>query len=176
MGAATRHIRHRARGRGFTLFELAVCVVLIGALATVLLERLGRYQEMAERAAMEATLRLVKTGLQIRLAELIVTNREALAGRLEIDNPLHWLERRPVNYGGPWQPPGIPGNWYFDERARELVYVANAASRLEFDAGMAAKTLRFHPRVLRNRVWVAGRPVESVSGVTIEPVRRYRWQ
>jgi hypothetical protein len=42
------------------------------AMGTVFLERLRFYQEIAEKASMEATLRQIKTGLQIRLAELII--------------------------------------------------------------------------------------------------------
>jgi len=69
----------RATQAGFTLLELGVAITAIAVLAVLLLNRLHIYQEMAEKAAMESTLRLIKTGLQIRLAELIITNRQGEA-------------------------------------------------------------------------------------------------
>lgn len=163
------------RSRGFTLLELVVCLFVIGALSAVLLSRLAYYQETAERIAMETTVRLIKTGLQIRLAELIIANRQSEAAVLEIEDPVQWLERRPVNYAGVFHAYATPGTWYFDEEARHLVYVANAASRLEIDASPGAKILRFRAKLLKDRVAAPGGPVERVSGVALAAVQPYRW-
>lgn len=162
---------------GFTLFELAVCVLVIGVLATVLLNRLGFYQEMAEKAAMESTARVLKTGLQIRLAELIIANRQSEADVLEREDPVQWLEKRPVNYGGVFHDYPRPGTWYFDERERQLVYVVNTGSRLEPDGQTESnpKQVRFRARLLKDQVQIAGGPVESVTGITLMPVIPYRW-
>lgn len=165
----------RARQSGFTLFELVVVIAIFGVLWTVLLERLHRYQELAERAAMEATLRLVKTGLQVRLAELIATRREAEAVRLETENPMEALESKPANYGGEYRSPPQPGTWYYDARARELVYVVNTGGGLQLEAGAPEKELRFRAQLVRDRVLAPGGAVESVTGVTLVPVRSYRW-
>jgi prepilin-type N-terminal cleavage/methylation domain-containing protein len=163
------------RSRGFTLLELVVSLIVIAALATLLLSRLAYYQETAERIAMETTIRLIKTGLQIRLAELIIVNRQSEAAVLEMEDPVQWLEKRPANYGGVFHDYASPGTWYFDEQARELVYVANAASRLEIDARYDAKVLRFRPKLVRDRVSAPGGTVESVTGVTLAAVQPYRW-
>jgi general secretion pathway protein G len=72
--------------------ELAVAISIIAVLATVLLDRLAYYKEMAEKAAMESMVRIIKTGLQIRLAELIIGNRQAQAAALEADDPTQWLD------------------------------------------------------------------------------------
>jgi general secretion pathway protein G len=161
--------------RGFTLFELAVCVMIIGVLAAVLLNRLAYYQEMAEKAAMESTARLIKTGLQIRLAELIIANRQSEAGVLEQEDPVRWLEQRPVNYGGVFRDDPRPGAWYFDGQQRQLVYVVNNGSRLELGGEAGLKQVRYRARLLRDRVQTAGGVIESVTGVAFMPVIPYSW-
>jgi general secretion pathway protein G len=171
---AIRNVKPRLRG--FTLLELAIAIVAICALAAVLLGRLVYYQEMAEKAAMESTVRLVKTGLQLRLAELIATNRQGEAAALEIVDPTHWLDARPANYGGAYGNAPERGKWYFDAVRRELVYVVNSGDRLEIGTGAPAGEIRFRARLLKDRLKVGGATVESVTAVTLVPVAPYRWR
>lgn len=161
--------------QGFTLFELVVCILVISALATVLLDRLAYYQEAAEKAAMESTARVVKTGLQIQLAHLIIANRQSQAAVLEQADPFQWLEQKPGNYGGIFREPLQPGNWYFDAREKQLVYVVATGSRLELDGRPDGKQLRFRARLLKDRIRIAGGEIESVTGITLLPVVTYRW-
>ena len=165
----------KLRNRGFTFFELAVAIVIIGVLATVLLDRLHYYQELAEKAAMETAVRTIKTGLQVRLAELIVTNRQAEAAALENEDPIKWLDEKPANYGGTYRERPERGNWYFDASARQLVYVVNTGNRLELVVALEPKEIRFRARLLRDRINTSGGAVESVTGVTLAPVQSYRW-
>jgi general secretion pathway protein G len=171
----TRNTEWRSRGRGFTLLELVVAIAVIGVLAAVLLARLAYYQEMAEKAAMEATLATIKTGLQLQLAELILTNRQAEASRLETEDPVRWLEQKPANYAGAYREPPEPGTWYYDAPRRELVYTVNTGSRLALADGAPGKELRFRARLIRDRARFGGEEVEGVSGVVLVPVRPYRW-
>ena len=161
--------------RGFTVLELVIVIIIYSVLVTVLLNRLNYYQELAEKAAMEATVRVVKTGLQIRLAELITANRQAEAARLEAEDPMQWLEKKPANYAGDYREPPERGAWYFDERERQLVYVVNTGHRLELDSGPEPKEIRFRARLLKDRIQAGGATVESVTGITLAPVRAYRW-
>jgi len=163
------------RERGFTMLELAVVIVIYSVLITLLLNRLNHYQELAERAAMESTLALIKTGLQIRLAELIATNRQAEAGELEAEDPVQWLDAKPANYGGRYREPPERGAWYFDARERQLVYVVITGNRLDLDSAHEPKEIRFRARLTRDQVRAPGGPVESVTGVVLVPVRPYRW-
>jgi general secretion pathway protein G len=161
---------------GSSLFELVVVLIIISVLSAVLLNRLGFYKEMLEKAAMESTLRNIKTGLQVQLAELIVTNRQAQAGRLENEDPVQWLDEKPFNYGGSYRAPVTIGTWYFDARTHELVYVVNTGNRLEVDTDESPKELRFRARLVKDRLKLFGNSVESVTGVSIVPARPYRWQ
>jgi prepilin-type N-terminal cleavage/methylation domain-containing protein len=166
----------RQRARGFTIFELVVAIVIFSVLITVLLGRFGFYQEMAERAAMESTLRLIKTGLQIHLAELIVANRQGEAVKLEAEDPMQWLDPKPANYAGTFREPPERGAWYFDAGEKQLVYVVNTGKRLELDAaGSDGKQLRFRAQLLKDRIQAGGATIESVTGVTVVPVHAYRW-
>ena len=158
------------------MFELVVVLIIISVLAAVLLNRLGFYKEMLEKAAMDSTLRNIKTGLQVQLAELIVTNRQAQAGRLENEDPVKWLDEKPLNYGGNYRAPATAGTWYFDTRTHELVYVVNTGNRLELDTDISPKQLRFRARLVKERLKVFGNSVESVSGVVIVPALPYQWQ
>lgn len=161
---------------GSSLFEFTVVLIVISTLATVLLNRLDYYKEMLEKAAMESTLRNIKTGLQVQLAELIVTNHQAQAGRLENEDPVQWLDEKPFNYGGNYGAPAATGTWYFDAAKHELVYVVNTGSRLEIDADADPKQVRFRARLVKDRLKLFGNSVESVTGVTLVPVHPYRWQ
>jgi general secretion pathway protein G len=163
--------------RGFTLFELVVVILIFAVLTTLLLDRLAYYQEALERAAMEATLSGIKTGLQVRLAELIIANRESEARELEAQDPVRWLDAgRPANYGGAYREPAAAATWYFDEASRQLVYVVNTGSRLEIDGQPAARELRFRVRLVRGPVHLPGGAVERTSGVVLAPVQAYRWR
>jgi general secretion pathway protein G len=166
----------RRKPHGFTLFEFAVAIVIISILAWVLLTRLAFYQEMAEKAAMESAVRVIKTGLQIRLAELIIGNQQGEAGALEVVDPMRWLAARPANYAGAYREPPTLGKWYFDATARQLVYVVNTGNRLDLATAADAKQIRFRAQLLKDRLNVGGAEIESVTGITLIAVTPYRWR
>ncbi|MGE0556655.1 MAG: type II secretion system protein [Burkholderiales bacterium] len=161
--------------RGFSLLELAVVAVVLSALSAILLQRLNYYQEAAERAHFETTLQVYKTGLQIRLAEMILERRENEARRLEDENPTLWLSEKPTNYAGDYPSVPVAGSWYYDKSSRELVYVANTATGLEVAERDGLKQLRFRVQVVRQPVAITGGKVEGIAGIKLAPVSVYRW-
>lgn len=161
--------------RGFTLFELIVVIVIISLLATAAVRRLTVYQEMAEKATMDATLSIIKTALQIRLANLIIDNRQKEALELEETNPMLWLAEKPSNYLGLYRVPTERGSWYYDEGRLELVYVPRSAEYLEVETTNGDQEIRFRTRLIIDQFKTAGVRVNGVTGVAIIPVRPYRW-
>ena len=165
----------KQRQRGFSLLELSVVAVLWVVLFGVFLERLTYYQEAAEHARFESELQIFKTGLQLRMAELISTNREHQVRELEKENPLRWLDRKPAYYAGEYPQNPESGSWYFDSVARELVYVVNQDRFLSVDSQRQPKQLRFRVRVNEQPVDAPGGRVRGLAGITLEPVFLFRW-
>jgi prepilin-type N-terminal cleavage/methylation domain-containing protein len=118
--------RSRHRYAGFSLFELMVGIVIIGVMATVLSVRMLRYQEYAEKTAMEATARHLQTALRLQVADLMMRDRLHEVDRLLQENPITWLETPPPNYIGEQaaalQDDTLRGRWHFDTVQRAVIY------------------------------------------------------
>lgn len=121
------HFRRRVPAQGFSLLELIVVVCLVAVLVTVLLDRLLRYQELAEKTAMEQTVGVLRSALTLQFAGRVVSGGLSAVGDLSKQNPMDWLAERPSNYVGVRYDPGASdvakGSWYFDARGNELVYL-----------------------------------------------------
>ena len=159
---------------GFTLIELILVLLVVCLLSATAIDRYLYYQERAEKLAMEATLAAIKMGLQIRLAELIITNRQTVAAELERENPIRWLDEPPANYAGEYRVPPKAGNWYFAAGARQLVYVPTNTSYLQW--GQAASgELRFQVGLRYNAIETADGKAQALAGIGILPAQAYRW-
>ena len=118
----------RAGQRGASQLELAVSIVLLAIFLAVFLERAFYYQEYAEKTAMEMTVANMRTGLRYKIAGLILDNRLPEIATLADENPVNWLAEPPENYLGELDSlprDGTAGKWFYDKRARELVYTVN---------------------------------------------------
>jgi prepilin-type N-terminal cleavage/methylation domain-containing protein len=125
---ASQSMRRTVRYRysGFSMFELIIGIVIVGVLATFLSERMLRYQEYAEKTAMEVTARRLQTALRLQVADLMMRDRLHEIDRLLQENPMTWLETPPPNYVGErtaaTQGGASRGNWYFDAVHRTVIY------------------------------------------------------
>ena len=123
-------------GRGFTLFELAVVVAVVGVLMVVLLSRLSFYRDEAERLAYEQTLNALRTEVQLQSYALVIAGRTKDIAALAGQNPMNWLAQKPPNYLGEIYSPDVKklvsGNWFFDRSDGKLVYLLNKSNT--FDA------------------------------------------
>ena len=159
-------------GAGFTLLELAVVICVVGVIMVVAGGRFLYWEERAEKAAVDAVLAGIKMGLQIRMAEMIMSNQQAEVAVLETDNPLRWLEQPPGNYAGEYAAPAKRGYWYYAARERELVYLPNHSAYL--DTGQSGnKELWFRIAVRYEVSPVTGGRVPS--GIGLVPARGFNW-
>lgn len=146
------------RNRGFTLIELLIVISIVAVLFGVGLERLLRYQEMGERAAVEQNVAAINVALNMKFAAYVVRGRPAAIQGEVGKNPVGLLARSPENYLGELFSPDIRslprGSWYFDRSNGDLVYLPNRRRYLSSDDGP--------PEALRFRVVLA--PVRNEPG------------
>jgi prepilin-type N-terminal cleavage/methylation domain-containing protein len=146
------------RHRGFTLIELLIVISIVAVLFGVGLERLLRYQEMGERAAVEQNVAAINVALNMKFAAYVVRGRPAAIQSEVGKNPVGLLARSPENYLGELFSPDIKslprGSWYFDLSNGDLVYLPNRRRYLSSGDGP--------PEALRFRVVLA--PVRSEPG------------
>ena len=165
----------RGKQLGFTLFELLGIILVVSVLSLLLFDRFLGYQALAEKTAMEMTVINMRSGLRLRVAELMMQDKMNEIASLVHENPINWLAAPPPNYIGTFQNPeqhAIPTNaWYFDTRRQELVYIPGRDNIFGVDIA--------HETALRFRVTAVERPpvngreaVPKVEGVMLVRVAR----
>ena len=159
---------------GFTLFELIVVVCIIAVLGIAALDKLFYYQELAEKRAMEYTVAIVKTGLQLRMAELVSGNRESEIRQLATENPMRWLAEKPANYVGEFREPQSAGSWYFDPGTHHLNYMVRKDSYFESEQS-GPKRIEYQVKVQYEPVEMFGARTNVLVGVSLIPTTHYKW-
>lgn len=182
-GDQCRHMGNSsACQNGFSLLELAVILVIISVLLWVVGTRFFNIQAYAEQAATEQAVGALQSALGMKVAERFVKGDTKGIESLEGSNPMDFLAQAPKNYLGALQRPDPSsidgGHWYFDARARVLVYQVRNRERLE---GGARNPVRIRLAVRlqyedRNRNGILDRGVEKVVGVQLIPLEPYRWK
>ena len=161
---------------GFTLLELAIVILLIGIVASIFLNRMQRYQELAEKTVVEATVANMRSGLRYRVAELMMNGRMNEMVSLSRENPMSWLKAPPSNYLGqlsqPQQKRIPPGSWYFDQAQHDLVYLPEHARY--FKPGPDGQKA-IHFRVIASTRKQATNDSDRVEGISLAPVASYDW-
>jgi prepilin-type N-terminal cleavage/methylation domain-containing protein len=164
------------RSAGFTLLELVIVICLVGIFAAVALDRFFRYQEIAEKTAMEATLGAMRSGLTLQVAARIPRGGFAALEGLAEENPVDWLAKAPPGYLGALHDPApgkIPsGSWYFDLKNNELVYTPQRTRYLVPDTGEANG---IHFRVVLRIAQNDRSGVRELAELDLRPTRPVRW-
>ena len=176
-----RNTKHETRNpeRGFTLIELVVVIIIVSILATALLNRVWFYQEQAEKTAMVEVAAALQTALTMQHGRLLTRGMESEIAALAADNPMSWLAKPPRNYSGEFYDPTprsvAPGNWVFDLKTRELIYVLDRAEH--FVPGKdGQKWIRYRVRLMYDpALGAAGKNAKELAGTLFEPTEPYRW-
>lgn len=163
--------------RGFTLIELMVVICVVALLFAVALDRLMRFQELGERAAMEQNIAAMNVALTMKFAALVASGRPRAIEKELGANPVENLARPPENYlGALFMPPAelLPArSWYFDRASGEVVYMPGKTRYLS-EPRDAMNGLRF-------RVYLTdpspreGETVTEIRQALVRPVQPYRW-
>ena len=162
--------------RGFTLFELVVVVIIILMLIVFFLDRARYYQEQAEKTAMEVIIGTIQSSLTLQYGQVITRGKPSDVAALMQDNPINWLQKKPLNYAGefydltPLAAEG--GNWAFDLKSHHLVYLLRNSNH--FIPGTDGKRwIRFHV-VVDYLPSLHNQPPEP-TGIAFEPIEPYSW-
>lgn len=152
--------------RRLSRVEVAVYAVVIGTLSMVFFSYLSDYMEMAEKVAMETTVRNVTAAINLRYAMQVMTGDRKRTEQWPKENPFDLAHTFPPNYRGVLGTPEAAGGerpaWLFDAPRAELVYLPRLYKHLEDGA---IDELRF--RLERN---------PSGHGFVLAPTAVYSWQ
>lgn len=173
-------VRNLQHSKGFTLIELIVVIIIIVILMGLFLNRMQYYQERAEKTAMEAVAGTIQSALTLQYGQILTRGKREDIAALAQDNPMNWLQKMPNNYSGEFYDPTplavAAGNWVFDLKSRDLVYVLHNADN--FKPGRDGKRwIRFHVVVsyevphLPSLQHLPG----ELTGIVFAPVEPYSW-
>ncbi len=167
------------RQQGFTLIEMVIVITIMVMLIAASLNRLENYQEQAEKTAMVEVAGTIQNALLMQFGRMMVRGQEAKIGTLESDNPMTWLARMPTNYAGEFSDPRLDelpgGNWAFDIKAHELIYVPERTD--SFVPGKDGKKwVRYRVRILYDPLLTGSGNVGKVfAGALFEAKEPDHW-
>lgn len=116
--------------RGSGWLEFSVVTMAIAVIGWFWIGALLDLQADGEKTAVDLTVRNMRTGLQLRMAEMMLENKVKEIPALAGQNPVQWLAQPPEHYLGELDAPPhdpAPRSWYFNRATRTLMYYPGAA-------------------------------------------------
>lgn len=174
--------KNSARGeRGFTLLELVVVIIIICFLAVVAMDRYYRLLIEVERTSMEHNLGVMRSAINMQVADRYVKGDIPGIAELITSNPMDHLAETPTNYLGAMDNVDLhhledleKGSWLYDKGSQTLIYLVR--NRTYFQSVLE------EPERARFKIF----PVYSdrregeqfsqfISGLRLQPVEPYQW-
>lgn len=128
---------------GASRFDFAISISIIAILASVLLFSLNRAQNQVEGVIMETDLSNMRWGLRELWAHRNAIGQSLTGSEVNNANPLRLLSDQPSNYKGEYaQAPLARSIWYFDTKAKRLVYIFSDGHQVRYRLTSIAKLNR----------------------------------
>lgn len=107
------------------LFNFAISNGIIAILVLTVLSNINRAQSQVEVSMMETDVANMRWELRELWAHRTANGLSIAGSEIDDANPLSLVNERPKNYSGEYAetPPGAESVWYFDTKAKRLVYV-----------------------------------------------------
>ena len=166
--------------KGFTLIELVIVIIIISVLMGLFMNRVMFYREQAEKVAMQEVAGAIQSALVLQYGQILTRGKPSDVAALADSNPMSFLQKKPSNYAGEFYAPTLlsagAGNWVFDLKNRELVYLVGNAEHFKPGAD-GQKWVRFRvtahhePSLLPSQRDAA----PELTGLLFEPVEPYKW-
>lgn len=132
-----------AQQPGASRFDFAISISIIAILISILLFNLNLAQSQAETVMMEADLSNMRWGLRELWAHRNAIGQSLDASEVNNANPLRLLSDRPNNYSGEYaKAPHAQSIWYFDTKAKRLVYIFSDGRQVRYRLTSIAKLKR----------------------------------
>ncbi len=179
-GNHTAYLLRVQSSKGFTLIELIVVIIIIVTLMGFFMNRVSFYQEQAEKVAMEGVVGAIQSALILQYGQLQTRGKSSDIATLIQDNPMNWMQKKPANYAGEFFEPTLKsassGNWIFDLKTREMVYLVRNGTHLNPGAGHQP-WIRFHvvTQLELSRLPSLQNNPPELTGILFEPVESYTW-
>ena len=158
---------------GLSRLEWLAWLLIVVVLASILLNRLVHYQALARSAVIDMTIANMRSGLRLRVAELMMSNRTDEMAALLNQNPITLLDKPPANYLGQLKHPdyaALPHDcWYFDPELHELIYLFQK-NDVEWmgESNTALDATALHVSVVARKRAAATEVANNAEGVSLE--------
>ena len=171
----------QAKQTGFTYLELVFVIILISILYYLSIDKLLKLRADAEQASLAYSISAYRVALSLQMAEMAARDEMYKLPRLVGKNPVDWLQHPPENYAGSsaqLQADSVPpGNWYFDDGQKTLVYRVRFTEFFQSEQGDSTE-VRLKVRLKyadKNRNGRFDRRKDVIYGVVLEAVEPYSW-
>ncbi|MDO9268968.1 MAG: hypothetical protein Q7T96_07645 [Methylobacter sp.] len=126
------------------LFNFAISNGIIAILVFVVLSNIDRAQSQVEASMMETDVANIRWELRELWAHRNATGQSIAVSELDNANPLRLVNEQPKNYSGEYAqtPSEAESIWYFDTKAKRLVYVFKDGHQVHYRLTGTAKRNR----------------------------------